>query len=143
MAHDDLAALEAIRMLKARYFRFVDSRDWEALAALFTEDAELHPAGTDGGQRPPALIGPAAIIRWISRGLAGSSSIHHGFMPEINLTSANGAEAIWAMEDRIEWPDRSLHGFGHYHDRYVRRDRRWLIAATRLERIRVTIVPKG
>ena len=34
-----LLAMEEIKQLKARYFRFVDTKDWEALSTIFCEDA--------------------------------------------------------------------------------------------------------
>ncbi|WP_380871656.1 bile-acid 7-alpha-dehydratase [Sphingomonas sp. DBB INV C78] len=135
----DLPALEQIRTLKSRYLRFVDTRDWDALASLFTDDAELEPAGTGAGGRPPVVLGPSAIVNWIRNGLLNAQSIHHCFMPDISLTASDRACGIWAMEDRISWPDRSLHGFGYYHDRYVRQHGIWLIAASRLERTKITI----
>jgi hypothetical protein len=46
---------------------------------------------------------------------------------------------IWAGPG-CALPYQALHGFGHYHDRYVRPDGRWLIAETRLTRVRVEIV---
>jgi len=33
--------LEAIKRLKARYFRCMDTKDWEGWADVFTEDASL------------------------------------------------------------------------------------------------------
>ena len=42
MTRDDLEALEAIRRLKARYFRYVDTKQWDRFGELFCEDAELH-----------------------------------------------------------------------------------------------------
>lgn len=38
---DALEAVENIKKLKARYFRFVDEKKHDELAALFTPDAEL------------------------------------------------------------------------------------------------------
>ncbi|AMK25607.1 nuclear transport factor 2 family protein [Sphingobium sp. TKS] len=141
MKQDDGAALDEIRMLKARYLQCVDTKDWDILATLFTPDASLHPAGTADTGRPPSVSGPYAIIDWIRRGLADATSMHLGLNPQIMLLSADEARGIWAMEDQIEWPDRSLHGFGHYHDRYLRQGGRWLIAETRLERTCLTITP--
>ena len=34
--------IEAIRQLKARYFRFVDTKQWDRWGDLFTEDAVFH-----------------------------------------------------------------------------------------------------
>jgi len=40
----DLAEIGAIRQLKARYFRFPDTKQWDAWRELFSEDfqAEIH-----------------------------------------------------------------------------------------------------
>ena len=50
--------------------------------------------------------------------------MHHGHMPEIELTSDTTATGIWAMEDHLWWPEGSalqhLHGYGHYHETYVK-----------------------
>ena len=45
--------------------------------------------------------------------------MHHGHMPEIELTSPTTATGIWAMEDMLRYPDGSeMHGYGHYHETY-------------------------
>ena len=36
---DKLLAIEEIKQLKARYFRFVDTKDWTGFAGLFAADA--------------------------------------------------------------------------------------------------------
>jgi hypothetical protein len=36
-----LAAVEEIKKLKARYYRFLDTHDWDAFEMVFTEDAEM------------------------------------------------------------------------------------------------------
>ena len=40
----DLVEIEAIKQLKARYFRFLDTKQWDAWKEIFTEDfrAEIH-----------------------------------------------------------------------------------------------------
>jgi hypothetical protein len=66
-------------------------------------------------------------------------------MPIIEFTSDIEAKVIWAMEDRLyrskEYPlyDGSmyLHGFGHYHETYVKTDAGWRIQSSRLTRLRV------
>ena len=35
---DELADIEAIRQLKARYFRTLDQKDWEGYREVFTDD---------------------------------------------------------------------------------------------------------
>jgi len=123
---------EDIKVLKARYFRSVDMQDWAAFAAVFTHDATLEvdrPGGT------AKVIGPPAIVALVREYLHGARSLHHGHMPEIHVESAERATGIWSMEDRLHWPDRSYHGFGHYHEQYVREHDGWRIHYCRLIRL--------
>lgn len=144
-----LAAAEAIKALKARYFRYVDTKQWTALADLFTEDATIHFVETTDEPEPLA----AAIAR-ISGVLAPDViSVHHGVMPEITIISGEEAAGIWPMKDILVFPPdrpnplglRRLEGHGHYHERYVRRDGEWRIASLRLERLLVEqeLLPAG
>jgi hypothetical protein len=51
-----LIDIEAIKQLKARYFRFMDTKDWMGFGSVFTLDARLMV------RRPP-LTSPAGA-RW-------------------------------------------------------------------------------
>ncbi|MGA8705569.1 MAG: nuclear transport factor 2 family protein [Steroidobacteraceae bacterium] len=140
-----MLAIEQIRRLKARYFRCVDTKDWQGFGELFLPNAHFDiSADLPGG----VFEGVATIVRVASEGLRGAVSVHLGHSPEIDVTSELTAAAIWAMEDRIRWDDaavaplRSLHGFGHYHEVYERREERWQIRSLRLTRLRVDLVPK-
>lgn len=135
-----LHAIEEISVLKARYFRFADTQDWDAFRDLFTPDATLfYP---EGQEHPLPRDESIARIKAV---LAGVVSVHHGHMPEIELLSADHATGIWAMEDLLFFPpDRasevgieSVHGFGHYHEEYVRRNGRWFIHRLKLTRLRL------
>ncbi len=40
------------------------------------------------------------------------------------------------MQDRLIWEDgRTMTGYGHYHERYVKQDGRWRIAEQKLTRL--------
>jgi hypothetical protein len=126
-----LLHIEEIKRLKASYFRSVDSKDWEGFAAVFTEDATLEvdrPAGT------AKFVGPSAIVSMVREFLHGAGSVHFGHMPEIHIENAERATGIWSMEDRLRWPDRYFHGFGHYHEQYLRGHHGWRIHYCRLIR---------
>jgi hypothetical protein len=64
-------------------------------------------------------------------------------MPEIEVTSPTTARGVWAMEDKLRWPEDSplagLHGYGHYHEEYVKVGGAWRIARTTLTRLRVDV----
>ncbi len=140
-------ALEALRVLKARYFRLLDTQRWDELAELFTDPALIDVSGerSDPGDGGATSTSPAEFVEGVARALRGARSVHHGHMPELLLTSSSTATGIWSMEDRIWWPEgspvRRLHGWGHYHERY-RRDPDpgigvdgWRIESMRLERL--------
>jgi uncharacterized protein (TIGR02246 family) len=126
-----LRDIEAIKQLKARYVRFVDTKDWEAFRELLTEDFRLESdAGTHEGRD--------AVVSMVSSALAGASTVHHALLPEISIVGPDTATGIWAMEDFITLGgDGALafQGYGHYHEEYVRTDRGWRlrrIVGTRL-----------
>jgi uncharacterized protein (TIGR02246 family) len=133
-----LAAIEDIKRLKARYFRCMDQKDWDAWAQVFATDAVMEIPEVDR-----VLNGRDAIVGFVSRVLASARTVHQGHMPEIELTGAEAATGIWAMFDYVELPasesgERSgFQGYGHYTEEYVREDGAWRIARTRLTRLRV------
>jgi hypothetical protein len=68
-------------------------------------------------------------------------TVHHGHMPEIEVTSPTTARGVWAMEDKLRWPEgspvRAMHGYGHYHETYERTQEGWRIKTITLTRLRV------
>ena len=147
-----LIAIEDIRQLKARYFRCMDTKDWEGLAQVFAPDAvfDLREVGSTrhpvtGAWTPPfgddaeVYRGHAAVLGMIRDAVAHRVTVHHGHMGEIEITSENTARAIWAMEDVIvNAPGEAalyMHGMGHYHDDYMRLPAGWAIINTRITRL--------
>jgi hypothetical protein len=142
-AIEHLLAIEEIKKLKARYFRCVDTKDWEVFRRLFAPDALLDISEDVPGGK---LVGPHAIADAASRSLRDCVSVHHGHCPEIDLISDCQASGVWAMEDMLRWPAaagaalRTLHGYGHYFESYEKIGGRWVIKAMKLRRLRVDIV---
>lgn len=140
---EKLAALEEIGKLKARYCRFVDSKQWDALRDLFTPDCRFDGSGGGMGE----IADRDQFLAEAAAGLAGCVSVHHVHNPEIEFTAPDRAEGIWAMEDMLRWeeassnPLRSLHGMGHYRETYARIDGAWKIVAWAVTRLRVDVVP--
>lgn len=140
-----LLAIEAIKQLKARYFRCMDCKDWSGLEGVFAPDAELDMRAEmrDGSDGDGFIRGAAAITAFIRRSVEALETVHHGHMPEIELLSDNSARGIWAMEDLIRWPEgtapKSMNAYGHYHDTYQRIDKRWYVKTSTLTRVRVDL----
>ena len=133
-----LADIEAIKQLKARYFRFMDQKKWDEWAMVFAKDAHL--VVPEGGVDER---GRAAVVASVSSVLEGVRTAHHGHMPEIEITGANTARGTWAMFDYVEFPNGAngerigLQGYGHYTEEYVREDGEWRIASLHLSRLRI------
>lgn len=124
----------AISQVKARYCRFLDTKDWAAYEDLFTEDFELNVPGGS-----PPIRGRAAAIKSIRSAVDHAQTAHQIHSPEIQI-DGDVAHVIWAMQDRVIWGPGRLAaieegghtGFGQYHERYVRENGRWRIAALEL-----------
>jgi uncharacterized protein (TIGR02246 family) len=130
-----LTDLEAIRLLRARYTRAIDTKDWELYGECLAEDAQLH---TDGGTQ----VGRDTIVAGVSAALAGAVTVHHLHQPEIELTGPDTATGVWAMNDVVDFTRDGvsvfgLRGYGHYRDEYRRTAEGWKIATCSLTRLRV------
>jgi hypothetical protein len=138
-----LLAIRSIERLKARYFRCMDTKDWAGFEAVFTPDAVMDMQEEAGD----LLRGASEIAAYVRTQVGAVETVHHGHMPEIEITSATTATGVWAMEDRLRWPPggpiTSLHGWGHYHETYERLDGAWKIATLRLTRLRRDVVMAG
>ncbi|RYD63497.1 MAG: nuclear transport factor 2 family protein [Sphingomonadales bacterium] len=153
---EKLLAIEAIKQLKARYYRFLDTKQWDDLAQVFATDAvfdarqamsNVSTAVADPGKISETWRneGREAIIAFIRERTGPASTVHHGHMPEIEIIDADHARGIVAMEDQNRYfgPDGGmtsrLHGWGHYHEEYVREDGAWRIHRSVLTRLRVDL----
>jgi len=134
-----LLAIEQIRQLKARYFRMLDTKDWDGFAAVFTPDAIL-----DSGAW--TITGAQTIADRVRTSLEGITTVHHGHTPEITIDSPTTARAIWAMADELHaggHPEKGLTGSGHYHEEYTRTDDGWRISRSKLTRLHIAPLPGG
>lgn len=143
-----LVEIEAIKQLKARYQRGVDTKDWALLESLFAPDAR---SVYNGGKY--AFDGRDAIVEFLrsSMGDPAIQSMHHAHTPEIEIDSDTTATGTWYLEDFVlsalpsDWAPNGtvMHGTGIYHDEYVKRDGEWLIASTGYDRIFQDLQPRG
>jgi SnoaL-like domain len=154
---DKLWAMEEIRQLKARYFRYMDTKDWAGLRTVWAEDAVFDARtaltiGVASGGPPSAsdswvYTGRYAIVDFISSA-AAMPTAHHGHGHEIEVLSPVDARGVIAMEDLVwqatgDTRNTWLHGFGHYHEEYRCVDGHWLIRRSKLTRLNVTVTSGG
>ena len=138
----DLVEVEAIKKLKARYFRAVDTFDLEGWLAVFTDDAVMEFEPTVGGAamlsatENTVVKGKDKFRAWWEGNPDRGTSVHHGHMPEIDIVSPTEARGIWAMEALVESGNSSFHGFGHYRETYRKEGGEWRIATLLLTRLR-------
>lgn len=133
----ELVDIEAIKQLKARYFRLMDLKQWDEWGLVFATDCVMEVPEADMVNR-----GRQEIVATVSRALVSARTCHHGHMPEIEVTGDGTARGVWAMFDYVEWDEQDgarveLQGYGHYREEYEREDGEWRIARIRLERLRI------
>jgi ketosteroid isomerase-like protein len=126
--------VEAIKQLKARYCRLMDTKDWAGYRQVFTDDVTMDTTDSGGG----VITGADAFLEFLVPTIGDVVTVHQCHTPEIDITSPTTATGIWAMEDMLRWPDGSeLHGYGHYHETYEKTGGSWRIKSTKLTRLRL------
>lgn len=141
---DRLTALEDIKQLKARYFYYLDHKDWEGWKReVFAEDAVMEVPEVDA-----RIAGRDAIIDFVKATINGVTTIHHGHMPMIDFLADGTATGIWAMEDVLFWPpnrfpglEGRVHGYGHYRETYRQGPDGWRITSLKLTRLHLGTMP--
>jgi hypothetical protein len=129
-----LLDIEAIKDLKARYCRFVDTKQWQAWGDLLVDDYHFD---SDGG----IYEGRDNVVAFVERALGNAVTVHHVHTPEIAFTGPDSATGIWPMYDYVIIPNGDsqfvLHGYGWYEEEYVRTADGWRLQRCRERRIRV------
>ena len=134
-----------IQRVKARYFRFLDHRQWDKFRDLFTDDLQFFvDVSRDPESTVPMWASADELVAHLSSTASDRITVHQGHMPDIEFLDEDHAEAIWAMFDWVDYPTpgRAFKGYGYYFEKYVRcADGRWRISSSRLTRLRTNIVP--
>lgn len=122
--------VEAIKRLKYKYWRCLDTKAWDELAECFTADATV-----SYGAGEYRFAGRDAIIGFLSKALgdeSGSHGVHHGHHPEIELTSPTTARGRWSLYNYLfnGHQQRGVREAAFYADEYVKVGGRWLLSHT-------------
>lgn len=128
MGSDEAAETLAIAATKAKYFRLLNTRRWDEISSLFTDDVQY--------ELP--LLGKFddmdVAVQAIRERTGDAWSFYGGFMPEISIVSATEATGIFAMSShtkRESWNDFGRI-FGYYYDEFRKVDGTWLISSLKL-----------
>ena len=128
-----LEDIEAIKQLKARYFRALDTRNWQLMESCLKVTCK---ARYDNGKF--SLDGRDAIIQFFRETIGDHRIIlqHHGHHPEISLIDEKNASGIWYLQDLVMDPANhiKIQGAGFYDDCYEKINGRWLIFCTGYQR---------
>lgn len=151
MTLEQLIEIEAIKQLKYRYLRAVDTHDWNLMETLFTDDATVWLGGGkyshDGKENImnffKTLVTPSMI------------SSHIGVHPEIEIKGASEASGLWRLVDSVFFlagnpavgesiqGGEALNGAGYYYDDYIKTLDGWKIQSTGYVRIYEAIEPSA
>lgn len=128
---DDIAA---IKQVKYRYLRALDTKHWDDFAATLTEDV----VGDYGASQGEALhfTNRSDLVSYMSSTLGPTIITEHRVdHPEISV-SGDEANGVWYLQDRVIVADFDfmLIGAAFYRDRYRRTDSGWRISATGYDR---------
>ncbi|WP_439028793.1 nuclear transport factor 2 family protein [Gordonia terrae] len=133
---DQLAHIEAIKHLKYRYWRACDAKDPSGFRSCFIQKGariDYGPLGTFDDAEPMAQIFEQVALHRVD-GQYVILDMHHGFHPDIALTSDTTATGRWTLKFRqVNLLDRTETVMaGEYSDEYVVEDGEWKMAASTL-----------
>ena len=139
---NNLEQIEKIKVLQARYCRFVDTKQWDKLSSLLAED--IHMVFKDPkDELMYEFKSSKEMIDLMDQMISTATTVHHVHNPEIEILSDKEATAIWALEDIIIIPDgveapfKTMHGYGHYYQKLEKVGDEWIIKSFTLKRLKL------
>ena len=130
----DTEAIEAIKQVKYRYLRALDTKHWDDFADTLTEDI-IGDYGSSLGEEHH-FTNRKDLVDFMRKSMpAGVLTEHRVTHPEISV-DGDEAEAIWYLQDRVIVPEFNfmLEGAAFYRDRYRKTPDGWKISKTGYDR---------
>ena len=131
---DNLADIEAIKQVKYRYMRALDTKHWDDFADTLTEDV-VGDYGESLGEEHH-FTDRATLVEFMRTSMpAGIITEHKVTHPEIEI-DGDEATGIWYLQDKVIAAEFNfmLIGAGFYHDTYRRTADGWRISKTGYDR---------
>ncbi|MEB3030366.1 nuclear transport factor 2 family protein [[Mycobacterium] nativiensis] len=132
---ETFAAIDAIKQVKYRYLRALDTKHWDDFADTLAEDVTADYGKSMGSDH--TFTDRDSLVAFMRTSLPGTMiSEHRVDHPEITLTAPDSATGIWYLQDRVIMPDYNLMliGAAFYHDTYRRTADGWKISSTGYQR---------
>ena len=130
----DLEAIELIKQLKSRYFRLLDTANFDELRTVFSQSPGIH-------YRSPSYEHKydnwADIKAFLKQSFSATKfGIHTGHHPEISV-DGDTATGIWYLHDKFVSLDDNItfEGSAIYQDRYIKENGEWKIAFSEYDRL--------
>jgi len=112
---------DAIRRTIASYGRLFDSKQWDELGKIFTEDASV-------SSRRGTFTGRADVIRDLANAMTAD---YHGTLFISNTVITTDGDTATADSDFLEVEDNQILAVGTYVDTLVRSGDSWQLAILR------------
>jgi hypothetical protein len=141
---------QAITEQKAKYGRFIDTKQWSKFNEIALPDAELHFWDTNGqillvGRTPVSFRSTQAFTDFFHRFFADAETLHMFGPGELKQISKDEVKAIWGMEDQIFLKSTAnivgVRGGGYYHEIWKLKDGEWFLKSLNLRRTYTHVTP--
>lgn len=132
MSTPDIAAIKAV---KYRYLRALDTKHWDDFAATLTDDVLGDYGSSPGGQKL-AFTNRDDLVEYMRSSLGPDIITEHRVdHPEISV-DGDEATGTWYLQDRVIVAQANfmLIGAAFYRDRYRRTAEGWRISETGYDR---------
>jgi hypothetical protein len=132
---DVIGDVEAIKQVKYRYLRALDTKHWDDFADTLTEDIKGDYGPSIGKELH--FTNRSDLVNYMQSSLPANVITEHRVThPEIILGGDDEATGSWYLQDRVIVADFNfmLIGAAFYRDRYRRTTDGWKISATGYDR---------
>ena len=127
-----LKDVQAIKELKSKYFRALDTKNWDELETTMTPN--ISTAYSNGKL---VFHGPKEITNYFKESMPDTEiTLHQGHNPVIWFESDTVAYGKWYLQDNLIFAEGNpycgtqIQGSAIYTDKYVKVDGEWLIEDT-------------
>ncbi|OBI17300.1 bile acid 7-alpha dehydratase [Mycobacterium sp. E2462] len=130
----DFADIEAVKQVKYRYLRALDTKRWDEFADTLTDDVQGDYGSSVGEEHH--FTNRVDLVNYMRKSLGPAVITEHRVThPEITVTG-DEATGAWYLQDRVIVADFNfmLIGAAFYRDTYRRTEDGWKISATGYDR---------